>query len=225
MRWFFAGLLVLGALFLVADPSRAADEAEILIEQSGFSPSTVTITLGDAVYWCNNDAAHHRVVFDAEGGPDSGDLAPDDCTNNLVLSEAKTYTYHEFNNAQMTGTIVVGAATTTTAAPTTTASTPGPTTPTTVRATSTTRKKVTTTAAFKKSATRELTTSTTALETTTSFFDTTTSEETTTTGGTFAIQETSDGDGGSAWPLVLSGTVILGGAGYLGYRYRYRFLR
>ncbi len=229
MRWFFAALLFLGAATVSASgPARAAGPHEILITSTAFTPSPLTITLGEAVYWCNADTAAHSVVF--EGGPDSGTLQADDCTENLTLTAAGTYSYHD-GHSSLTGSIVVDAApTTTTAAPTTTVASPATTAPptaTTRAVTSTTRRRVTTTAAFKKSATRQLTTTTLAeWVTTTSFLDTTTTEFTTTTVGSFAITETGAGDdSGRTLAVVLVGMAVLGGAGYLGYRYRYRFMR
>jgi hypothetical protein len=223
MRWLCAGLLVLGALFLYEGRADAqADEAvEIVINSSGFSPNSATVPFGQGAYWCNDDTAVHSVAFD--NGPTSPDLQPEDCTDDIEL-EPGTYPYHDGHHAETVGVITFEAPSTTTtiAGATTVAS--GPTT--TVRVTTTTRRTSTTRLVIRKSATTRppSTTSSTSLETTTSFFDTTTSENTSTTFGTFAIQETGDG-GSNALPLVLSGAVILGGAGYLGYRYRYRFLR
>lgn len=63
-------------------------------------------------------------------------------------------------------------------------------------------------------------------ETTTTFFlDTSTTEFTTTTFGAFAINESSDGGNGGTIFGILLGLGVVGGAGYLGYRYRWRFMR
>jgi plastocyanin len=227
MRWIVAALLLVGALAMGATASHAAEPHEILIESGGFDPQSLTITVGEAVYWCNADSAVHSVVFDeGEDPPDSGPLNEDDCTEDLILDAPGTYSYHD-GHSSLTGSIVVQSATTTTEGPTTTtvaAPTTVAPTPTTARVTTTTRRRTTTTAAFKRSASRDLGTTTTSEATTTTLFETTTSEFTTTTFGAFVITESTESGNGSA-ALVIAGLGILGGAGYLGYRYRYRFMR
>lgn len=226
-RFVAAAALAGGALApFVISPADAAGPHEIVIDASGFDPSSLTIPSGEAVYWCNDDDEVHSVVFE-DDGPASGPLDPEECTEDLVFPTAGTYAYHDGDNTEATASITVTESPTTTttlAAPSTTAA-PSPTT--TARPTATTRRPTVTTRRPSAATFRTTTTSTSIVETTTTtgFFDTTTLF-TTTTFGSFAITELGSGDDGAGTLAgVLAGLGVLGGAGYLGYRYRWRLFR
>ena len=230
MRWFLAGLLLLAALIVAATPAKvaaqAANEVEIIIGSGGFSPNPATIPPGFSAVWCNDDTAVHSIAFDA--GPTSPDLAEGECLEPVQLAPG-SYPYHDGHNAAITGTVTFEAP----ASTTTTATTAPPGATTTVGATATTRRATTTTKpVIRKSATtramsRSTSTSIVASTSTSAFFDTTTSEFTTSTFGEFAINEPPEGSGSDTGTAVaiVAGLAVLGGAGYLGYRNRYRFIR
>jgi len=72
---------------------------------SGYSPATMTVNVGDAVTWTNDDNAVHTVTAD-KGGFYSGDLKPGQSFSFVFLT-AGNYTYHCNYHGWMKGTIVV----------------------------------------------------------------------------------------------------------------------
>lgn len=86
------------------DDDEPVEEA-VSIDNLAFSPSTVTISVGDSVVWTNNDNTSHTVSSDT-GAFDSGVLASGD-TFSLDFSTAGTYEYHCNFHPSMTGTVVV----------------------------------------------------------------------------------------------------------------------
>ena len=231
MRWFFAGLLLLSALWAISTDPAAAAEHQVSITDTAYEPATITVTTADDIVWCNDGTTPHTVTAD-NGAFNSGSLPAtqddDACFGGPAASiDPGTYAYHcTIDGHTHTGTLIVEAApttTTTAAAATTVVAGPG----TTARPTATTRRTTTTKPVLRRSVTtRPNTTTTTAAPTTTTDpFATSSTEFTTTTFGAFAINETGDGGEDRTLTVVLFGLVILGGAGYLGYRYRYRFMR
>ena len=96
----------------VAAGSVLAADTEVTIANLAFDPTTVTIDVGDAVTWSNDDSTAHNATAD-----DGSNC----CTQNIAAGEsmsitflvAGTYAYHCTIHPQMTGTVVVqGAAAT-----------------------------------------------------------------------------------------------------------------
>jgi plastocyanin len=59
-----AAVAFVGALALVALPSATAADRAVTITTAGFTPSAVTIAVGDSVTWRNADTRVHQVVVD-----------------------------------------------------------------------------------------------------------------------------------------------------------------
>lgn len=88
-----------------------------------FAPEPVTVRVGQAVAWRNQDGIVHRVVqdragdnsgdgygggpVDSAGGFDGGNTAPGATSNAMTLSAAGTIRYHCQIHPGMVGTIVV----------------------------------------------------------------------------------------------------------------------
>jgi plastocyanin len=93
----------------VAAGSVLAADTEVTIAGFAFDPTTVTIDVGDAVTWTNNDSTAHNATAD-----DGSNC----CTQNIAAGEsmsitflvAGTYPYHCTIHQTMHGTVVVEAA-------------------------------------------------------------------------------------------------------------------
>lgn len=82
----------------------------MIIKISGFafSPSSLTIRVGDTVEWMNMDSVDHTTTSDS-GDPaswDSGALATN-ATFSVTFTQSGVYTYHCAIHPSMTGTITV----------------------------------------------------------------------------------------------------------------------
>ena len=85
--------------------------SKISITSSGYSPASLTITNGSTVTWTNSDNMAHTVT-NTEGSINSGDIAPGS-SYTKTFTTAGTYTYHDANNTNMTGVLIVTTASTT----------------------------------------------------------------------------------------------------------------
>jgi plastocyanin len=83
----------------------AAATFGIDIQGFAFSPSSLTIGVGDRVVWTNNDAAPHTVTAD-DGSFTSPDM-PTGGTFSYRFTHAGTYSYHCSIHPSMKGTITV----------------------------------------------------------------------------------------------------------------------
>jgi plastocyanin len=81
--------------------------SKISITSSGYSPASLTVTNGSTVTWTNNDNMAHTVTT-TEGSINSGDIAPGS-SYTKTFTTAGTYTYHDSNNTNMTGVLIVTA--------------------------------------------------------------------------------------------------------------------
>lgn len=88
--------------------------AEVSITSSGFVPSTITITAGQAVVWINKDSSPHWVASDPYptdntlAGFNARGAIPSNDTYGFVFDNAGTYTYHDdLNPYTMRGTVIV----------------------------------------------------------------------------------------------------------------------
>ncbi len=75
------------------------------IKDFEFSPSTVTIKIGDNVMWTNNGPSHHTVTAD-DGTFDSGDLSKGG-TYIKTFYMLGTFDYHCSPHPQMKGQVIV----------------------------------------------------------------------------------------------------------------------
>jgi plastocyanin len=95
-------------LFCLASAAFAA-EKDVTIAGFAFSPSTVTVSVGDTVTWTNNDGATHTAT--ADGGQfDTGNISGGGGSDSVTFNSAGTFAYHCQIHSAMTGTVVVRAA-------------------------------------------------------------------------------------------------------------------
>jgi plastocyanin len=77
----------------------------VTIQGDAFSPSNLTVKVGDTVTWINNDNHDHTVTSDT-GAFNSGNIA-NGSTFSFTFNTVGTYSYHCSIHTSMTGTIVV----------------------------------------------------------------------------------------------------------------------
>lgn len=78
---------------------------EVVIQNFAYSPSTITIKVGEAVTWTNKDAAGHSATADDKSF-DTGVLAQGE-SETVTFSKAGTFTYFCTPHPNIKGTIVV----------------------------------------------------------------------------------------------------------------------
>ena len=93
-----------------ANPSVAP--ALVSLGDTGYSPSTLTISVGDTVTWANNGSKQGTVSSDPH--PQHTDYPPlnlgmikPGATASLTFDKPGTYTYHNHLNSGQKGTIIV----------------------------------------------------------------------------------------------------------------------
>lgn len=79
---------------------------QVVISDKGFSPSPLTIAVGDAVEWKNQGKHVHKLVFDSPGQGSSPDLSPGGA-HSQKFNQAGTFPYHCEKHPGMKGEIVV----------------------------------------------------------------------------------------------------------------------
>lgn len=84
--------------------SQPASQA-VAIQNSAFSPSTLTIKKGDTVVWTNNDSVSHTVT--ADKGEFSSQTIPNLGKYSFTFSSTGTFSYHCAVHPSMKATIVV----------------------------------------------------------------------------------------------------------------------
>ncbi len=89
---------------LVTGAVMAADE-DVAISGFSYSPSTVTVNVGDTVTWTNSDAQAHTATGD---GWNTGDLGNGD-SGSITFRSAGTFAYMCGIHPAMRGTVVVRA--------------------------------------------------------------------------------------------------------------------
>jgi len=77
----------------------------VTIQGDAFSPSSLTVKVGDTVTWTNNDNHDHTVTSDSSAF-NSGNIA-NGSTFSFTFNTAGTYSYNCGIHTSMTGTIVV----------------------------------------------------------------------------------------------------------------------
>jgi plastocyanin len=107
-RSFVAAAAALTAMFLVGGAVAVAATRAVAISGFAFSPSSLTINVGDRVTWTNSDAVAHTAT--ATGGAfDTGDIGQGQSAS-VRFTTAGTYAYYCTPHPSMTGTIRVRAA-------------------------------------------------------------------------------------------------------------------
>jgi len=104
---FFALSIFLGmSAILTMIPSVSAEDYDISItDDKDFLPEDLTINVGDAVTWTNDDDSSHTVTAD-NGQFDSGNMG-EGATWSHTFTEAGTYDYKCNYHSSMTGTVTV----------------------------------------------------------------------------------------------------------------------
>lgn len=77
----------------------------VTIQNFAFSPSTITVKVGDKVTWTNQDSVGHSATAD-DNSFDTGLLAQGQ-SESVTFSKAGTYTYHCSVHPMMKATIIV----------------------------------------------------------------------------------------------------------------------
>ena len=95
------------ALIAAAGSAVAADQA-VTIAGFAYSPSPVTVNVGDTVTWTNNDGATHTAT--ADGGSFDTDNIANGASKSVTFSAAGTFAYHCRIHSAMRGSVVVQAA-------------------------------------------------------------------------------------------------------------------
>lgn len=78
----------------------------IEIKNFAFSPSTLTIKVGETVTWTNNDSTSHTVTSDSGNELSSGSISPSQ-TYSHTFNTAGTFDYHCSIHSSMKGKIIV----------------------------------------------------------------------------------------------------------------------
>ena len=109
---FTIGLMLIAAALavwtLATPPRSTAANQNVSIVDFSFSPTPVTIKVGEAVTWTNNGPSIHTTTSNTLGIWDSGDLATSD-TFQHTFNQAGTFLYHCTRHPFMQGTVVVQA--------------------------------------------------------------------------------------------------------------------
>ncbi len=82
-----------------------AAAATVTIANMAFTPSTVTVKVGETVTWTNHDGFSHTVTGDA-GGPNSGTIAAGQ-SYSFTFATTGTFAYHCAIHPSMVGTVIV----------------------------------------------------------------------------------------------------------------------
>jgi plastocyanin len=101
--------VTLAALMLILagiTPSASAADQSVTIANFNFSPTTLTINVGDSVTWTNSDPVAHTTTSDSSVW-NSGPLAQGG-TFQRTFSEAGLFNYFCSIHPSMRGTILVG---------------------------------------------------------------------------------------------------------------------
>ncbi|MDP3941180.1 MAG: cupredoxin family copper-binding protein [bacterium] len=77
----------------------------VTIQNFVYSPSTITVKVGDSVTWTNRDSVGHSATAD-DGSFDTGVLSQGQ-TGSVTFTKAGTYTYFCSVHPNMKGTVIV----------------------------------------------------------------------------------------------------------------------
>ncbi len=105
----FLPALLLAFHFSGAMVAQAA-QSSVTIQNFAFSPTPLTVNVGDTVTWTNKDTAPHNAVAD-NGGFKTADMQQGQSAS-ITVTTPGTYTYICTIHPRMMGTLIVQAATT-----------------------------------------------------------------------------------------------------------------
>jgi plastocyanin len=86
--------------------STPAATDKVSIQNFAFSPTSITVKVGTAVTWTNNDTTQHTVTIDSGDGPHSQPLNKGD-TYTFTFNTAGTFSYHCTFHSGMTAKVTV----------------------------------------------------------------------------------------------------------------------
>lgn len=89
----------------VTNTTKNTTPGTVTIQNFAFSPTTITINVGDTVTWQNNDSTIHHIIAN-DGSFDLGDVVSG-ATSSFKFVTAGTYNYHCSIHTYMTGTVIV----------------------------------------------------------------------------------------------------------------------
>ena len=101
---------LLAAIALVVVPGALAASG-VTISGFAFSPSPITVHVGDTVTWTNADRVGHTATAD-DASFDTGTISSGGTSSAITFSTAGTFAYHCAIHSSMQGTVIVTAATT-----------------------------------------------------------------------------------------------------------------
>jgi plastocyanin len=100
-----------GEVIISEDPVFSGEQ-EIILDQNGFSPNSITISKGTLVQWINKSGADatvnskdhptHKLYTDLNLG-----IFQNDSSISYIFNTPGTYTYHDHINSHREGTIIV----------------------------------------------------------------------------------------------------------------------
>jgi plastocyanin len=100
-----AAMLATVAASLAWAATAGAATISVQIKSTGFSPSTITIDHGDAVFWKNVDKVDHQVV--ADDGSFASPILHAGQSYTVTLNRAGTFRYHDSFHASHAGKVTV----------------------------------------------------------------------------------------------------------------------
>jgi plastocyanin len=87
------------------DYNNGMNSYAIKIQNSAFSPASLTVGLNSKVTWTNNDNMVHTIVAN-DGSFNSGDIAVNS-SYSMTFTKAGMVNYHDTRDSNMVGVIVV----------------------------------------------------------------------------------------------------------------------
>jgi plastocyanin len=96
---------VAGAVLVGAGIALAADRS-VAISGFSFSPSQITVAVGDRITWTNSDAQAHTATAD-DNSWDAGTVSGSGGTASVTFATAGVFPYHCAIHPTMTGTVTV----------------------------------------------------------------------------------------------------------------------
>jgi plastocyanin len=87
-------------------PSGSPPANEVWMQNTAFTPSSITVAAGTTITWRNKDNMTHTVTSNNSSFTSSGNMG-NGATHTFHFTTAGTYSYHCTPHPQMTGTVVV----------------------------------------------------------------------------------------------------------------------
>ncbi|MDB5170423.1 MAG: plastocyanin [Candidatus Saccharibacteria bacterium] len=103
------GVPVLGSISdgpMLLGTAAAQSTSNVTIQNSAYSPTSVTVEKGTTVTWTNRDSTPHTVTADSGSGPNSGQLKNGQ-SYSYTFAQAGTFAYHCTLHPQMKATAIV----------------------------------------------------------------------------------------------------------------------